>query len=405
MAPLANYLLVFSIAITGFPDQFEEARVALMAGLQKGNESAICDAIETLGTQDQQKSAELMLRYGLPHESLLVHQESLRLLRAFESVGAMEAVRTVVRGSKDVSRRIDALRVARAWPQSLARPELLHCLEDRSWLVVAQAVRGLRDHRAKQVVDALIERMPDAQGRLLEDFSDALNELTSQSHGHSAAAWRIWWRENKSTWEPPANPTSSDEDEEKSLGTAVRQGLYGEIVSERVVFLLDISGSMLAETSVGGSRIEVARTELCRALESGLSPKSRFSVVAFSEGVLRFSTKLVKAQGASLKKSIQFVQKLTAGGETNSYGALEAAFADREVDTIYLLSDGSPTVGEETSTTLILDAVSRWNRYRGTRIHCYGLFAGEAPRQDEAQAREFLRRLARSNHGRYTEIR
>ncbi|MBT6784935.1 MAG: hypothetical protein HOA95_09005, partial [Planctomycetes bacterium] len=81
------------------------------------------------------------------------------------------------------------------------------------------------------------------------------------------------------------------------------------------------------------------------------------------------------------------------------------AFADREVDTIYLLSDGSPTVGEETSTTLILDAVSRWNRYRGTRIHCYGLFAGEAPRQDEAQAREFLRRLARSNHGRYTEIR
>ncbi|MDE0960469.1 MAG: VWA domain-containing protein [Planctomycetota bacterium] len=405
MALLATCLMLLNTTMTSLPDQFEEARVALMSSLQERNESAICDAIEALGAQDQQNSAELMLRYGLPHESLLVHEESLRLLRTFVSEGAREAVRTVVRKSKDVSRRIDALRVVRAWPQSRSRPELLYCLEDRSWIVVAHAVRGLHDHRAKEVVGALIDRMPAAKGRLLEDISDALTQLTSQSHGHDAADWRLWWRDSRSDWEPPEVKPSSDEVEEKSLGTAVRQGLYGEIVSERVVFLLDISGSMLAETSVGGSRIEVARTELCRALESGLSPKSRFSVVAFSEGVLRFSTKLVKARGSSLKKAIQFVQQLRAGGETNSYGALEAAFADREVDTIYLLSDGSPTVGDETSQTLILDAVRKWNRYRATRIHCFGLFAGEAPRQDEGQARDFLRRLARSNHGRYTEIR
>jgi Ca-activated chloride channel family protein len=144
---------------------------------------------------------------------------------------------------------------------------------------------------------------------------------------------------------------------------------------------------------------------LRRALESGLDPKSRFSVVAFSEDVMRFSPSLVKARGPILKKALKFVDGLRAGGETNSYGALEAAFSDREVDTIYLLSDGSPTVGKETSLTLILDAVTRWNRYRGTRIHCIGLFAGDAPRQDLPQAREFLRRLAHANQGRYTEIR
>jgi len=386
-------------------DELAKARDALMSALQKRDESAICDAIETLGGHDQEESAALMLRFGMAHESLLVHQESLRLLRTLESQGAREAIRTAARKSRDPSRRLDALRVLRAWPQSLSRPELVLSLKDRSWLVVSEAVRGLRDHRAAESVGALIARMSDARGRLLEDFREALIALTGQALPPEADQWQIWWRENQQDWKPPAAEADDSKDEQKSLPTAVRQGLYGEIVSERVIFLVDVSGSMLAETSVGGSRIEVARTELRRALESGLDPKSRFSVVAFSEDVMRFSPSLVKARGPILKKALKFVDGLRAGGETNSYGALEAAFSDREVDTIYLLSDGSPTVGEETSLTLILDAVTRWNRYRGTRIHCIGLFAGDAPRQDLPQAREFLRRLAHANQGRYTEIR
>jgi hypothetical protein len=162
---------------------------------------------------------------------------------------------------------------------------------------------------------------------------------------------------------------------------------------------------MLASTEIGASRIEIARKQLQRVIESGLDPKSRFSVVAFSEGLIRFSPGLVKAKASILKRALSFVEKLKAGGETNTYGALEQAFSDREVDTIYILSDGSPTVGKETSAPLILHAIQNWNRYRGTRIHCIGLFAGDAPNQDEVRAREFLRDLARKNHGRYTEIR
>jgi len=386
-------------------DGFEEAKSALMEGLRKRSESAISDAIESLGAEDRKQSAELMLRYGMAHESLLVHQEALRLLRGLESDGAREAIQIAASKSKDPERRLDALRVLRAWPQQLSRPELLKGLGDRAWLVVSEAIRGLRDHPSPEVVGELIERMHDAKGRMKDDFRDALVVLTAQKFGTDVADWRVWWNEVGDEWIPPTQSPSTDIDEEKSLGTAVRQGLYGEIVSERVMFLLDVSGSMLAETSVGGSRIEVARKELQRALETGLDPKSKFSVVAFSEDVLRLSPRLVKAKGGTLKKALEFVSKLSAGGETNSFGALEAAFADRDVDTIYLLSDGSPTVGEETSGTLILDAVNRWNRYRGTRIHCIGLFAGDAPNQDEARAREFLRRLAHDNQGRYTEIR
>ncbi|MEE2882507.1 MAG: VWA domain-containing protein [Planctomycetota bacterium] len=399
--PLA---MVISLASSTATDSFEEARVALMSAIQKADESSICDALELVAKHDQQQSANLFLQYGLPHESLLVHEEALRLVRSLESDGAREAIRIAARKSKSGSRRLDALRVIRAWPKSMSRPELLLRLHDREWIVVAEAVRALRDHPATESVNALIEKMPEVQGRLREDIWDVLKALTGQPLSVDPSAWSIWWREARDDWDP-SSVSSPEEEQRKSLPTAVKDGLYGEIVSERVIFLLDVSGSMLASTEVGGTRIEIARKQLQRVLEGGLDPKSRFSVVAFSEQVARFSPTLVKAKASILKKAIKFVGQLRAGGETNTYGALEHAFADREVDTVYLLSDGSPTVGEETSASLILHSTQIWNRYRGTRIHCIGFFAGDAPNQDEARAREFLRDLAHRNHGRYTEIR
>ncbi|MEC9476032.1 MAG: VWA domain-containing protein [Planctomycetota bacterium] len=398
---LSSLLFLTTSPVTG---DFEEVKSELLAAIQKRDESRICDALELLGQYDQKESAELFLRYGLPHESLLVHEEALRLARTLESEEARSAIRLAARKSRDGFRRLDALRVIRSWPKSLAHPELILRLEDREWVVIAEAVRGLRDHPVATSVSALVEKMPEVEGRLREDIRDVLKVLTGQPLSLDPSAWSIWWEESREDWDPSLVPDATEE-QRKSLPTAVKDGLYGEIVSERVVFLLDVSGSMLASTEVGGSRIEIARNQLKRVLEGGLDPKSRFSVIGFSEETERFSPQLVKAKASNLKKAIRFVGALRAGGETNTYGALEHAFADREVDTVYLLSDGSPTVGTETSSPLILDAIQSWNRYRGTRIHCIGFFAGDAPNQDEARAREFLRGLAQRNHGRYTEIR
>ena len=43
------------------------------------------------------------------------------------------------------------------------------------------------------------------------------------------------------------------------------------------------------------------------------------------------------------KKAKRFVEDLPVGGETNVYDALKLAFKDPDIDTIILLSDGSPT--------------------------------------------------------------
>lgn len=386
-------------------DDSAKAANEMLAALKMNDESLICDAMERLGEHDNAKSAGLLIERGMTHPSLMVHEEALRLARKLKSEDAKDRIVQIIRRSRKFESRMDGMRVIKSWPHNDSRPELIGRLEDKTDWVVSLAIQFLRDHPHPETVSALVEKLPKTNGRQSEEIVDLLKVLTGENYPADTAGWKIWWEQNRDSWSPVESSTEDDGGEKKDVSTAVRDGLYGEIASERVVFLLDVSGSMLASTAVDDSRIGIAKNQLKRVLQGGLTTKSKFTIVAFADDLTVLSPKLVKAKGGSLRKALDFVDRLEAGGGTNSYGALQKAFADREVDTIYLLSDGSPTAGEETSLKLIADAVSQWNRYRGVRIHCIGFFAGTAPNQDEATASEFLRTLSRLNFGKYLEIR
>lgn len=68
---------------------------------------------------------------------------------------------------------------------------------------------------------------------------------------------------------------------------------------------------------------------------------------------------------------------------------MELAFTDPEVDTIYLLTDGYPSVGTIVDGNQLADEVRRWNRLRGIRIHTIAL-GGKS---------DFLERLAKDSGG------
>jgi hypothetical protein len=84
------------------------------------------------------------------------------------------------------------------------------------------------------------------------------------------------------------------------------------------------------------------------------------------------------------------VRYLSAEGSTNLYGALKAAFEDEEMDSLVLLSDGDPTMGDLTHKPTILEAVEKWNRTMQATIHVVAL--GDADRF-------FLRALAVNTGG------
>ncbi|HHI69008.1 MAG TPA: hypothetical protein ENJ97_06755, partial [Planctomycetes bacterium] len=118
---------------------------------------------------------------------------------------------------------------------------------------------------------------------------------------------------------------------------------------------------------------------------------TRFNIIFFHTQVKAWEKKLTRATRANQKKAIRFVRSTRPMGATNIYGALKEAFRDREADTIYLLSDGSPTAGEIVDPGELAREVLSWNRVRRIVIHTISL----------GTPSPLLQKLARETGGQY----
>ena len=183
------------------------------------------------------------------------------------------------------------------------------------------------------------------------------------------------------------------------------------LVSDRVIFLLDTSGSMNAPmggvrrsspSTRGGNggkrataptRLEEAKVQLKRVL-TALPEEARFNLIYFDTPVNTFLPRMVFAKKGMKQKAIRSVQMLVPRGGTNIHDALEEAFGDQAVDTIYLLSDGAPSAGKITNADEIAQVVAIWNRTRRIRIHTISLGSKSA----------LMERLAKDSGGQHVWV-
>jgi hypothetical protein len=158
------------------------------------------------------------------------------------------------------------------------------------------------------------------------------------------------------------------------------------------------------------SRLEYVQRELCAAIDAQLGKKTFFNIISFSDGVTPWRKKLVEASPAERKAAKEFVKKLEPKGETNAFDALETAFSDHTVDTIYFLTDGFPTTcscknQKHANTNEILGEVRKWNATRHVSLHCIAFLAGDGAKfnivEDKGMSRDFMKRLATENGGTY----
>jgi len=289
-------------------------------------------------------------------------------------------------------------------------------LEDDAWSVQAAAVRGLARVRRPEVVATLVRFLPDADGRVAADCRDALARLTGERFG-SAEEWTSWWATRKDGYALPDPDARGDAEEPSRHRTVTRldapadagRTIYGAIESSRVVFVVDVSSSMQvrAWADDGGARpltrLEYVQTELAAAIEEQLDADDEFGIVVFSTEVHPWKRELVKASDRNRSRAAGFVRDLRPEGGTNISGALEAAFAYEDVDTIYFLSDGTPTEGELRTNADILAAIRQWNAGRGVRLNAVAFLAGDGEAwgvaEDKGMAERSLRALADANDG------
>jgi hypothetical protein len=301
-------------------------------------------------------------------------------------------------------------------------------LKDPSWPLRRAAVRALAAMHDVKAVPHLVAAMQTEDGMLLEEYEHALEALTGAKLGHFADAWRRWYEEHKaelSAQGAKAPPVKAG----KAAPNPVNY--YGiEAVSRKVLFVIDISGSMKeeiggAEETTGvsrsqqlsGPKIEIAKRMLSDAIHK-LEPATTFNIVFFNHQVRTFEDRLVPASPENVGKADLMIMECGPSGSTWAYGALQKAFEfagvsgapvtgkfDPLVDTIFFLSDGAPTDGDPESAKpmepdVILKAVAEWNRVARLRIHTIAI----DPRIGKGAFVRFMKSLAAQNSGTYTEV-
>jgi hypothetical protein len=112
---------------------------------------------------------------------------------------------------------------------------------------------------------------------------------------------------------------------------------------DRVVFVLDISGSMY-EPYAGSTRLAFARQELSRRIRA-LADGTPFAITVYAERA-RNSGPLVAASDATRDAAVRFIMEdMDCGGGTNLPAALDSA-QQLAAGTIVLVSDGDLNISQ-----------------------------------------------------------
>ncbi len=332
-------------------------------------------------------------------------------------------------------------------------------LKDPEPKVRLSAIGALFANGGPEAIEPLYKALETRDGRIQDDITDALTRLTGKSFGPIAAQWESWWSQAKATYKKstPLTPEELAElkaQDAKKVTLAVPLYFGLRILSNRTAFLIDCSESMNEEyvpaqpfdhgdsgtaTTVvkkpegedgGGaettadpakkpktqrkqkgaaSRLDVAKRELGEVL-SKLNDGQFLNLFRFNSLITDFSaTGLTEPTGSSDGKpktmprldakvraaAKDFIAQSKAEGLTNLLSALRQALEYSDLDTIYLLSDGAPTVGV-TNQDELLRELRRLNRRRKVKINAISFHPLPAER-------ELLRSLAVQNHGVYVE--
>ena len=339
--------------------------------------------------------------------SFMAHQRSLSALsRATASERHPVVAQALVIGVERILRRREIDGDTRAD----AVRSLLPLLGRVGWRNDLGIVRLLRRQPVAQSIDALIQVLRDADRAgdtilavinkkasplLAHEAWLSLRQLTGALLPADADEWQRFWQREKGRLvlvEPRQR-------RQQGATSSVRGTFYGiPVIGREVVFVIDTSSSMSASVEVvlavpvkrkdfrqrRVSRLDVAKEQVLNAVQ-GIGKGTRYHLTTFSDDVEIWNAKPVPARPATHRTLNNVLSQLEAGGGTNIFAALlyvlkasQITYGQEiknDVDEVFILSDGEPSVGQVQNVTSILRSVREMNRYQKVRINT--VFAGD----------------------------
>ena len=433
--------LVLSVApsLTGAekkPIYWKEIKKKIKIAQATRNPAAYSKIVDILAPTGTARAAETIIErtpFGLDHVL------ERKVGKALAGMTELEARNVIYRALEKDSRyraRIVLLAVAyhhyreHNYPEALEA--LIHRLGDTDGTVLLTTGQWLGKLKEPAAVSALIKLLKREEkrpyGRLYRDVLDVLKGTTGEELT-IAADWKNYWETRKN---------GVPRKKKGQATTRVRKpDFFGvEINSDRVVFLLDVSSSMVRKdppiirepvdkkkkkgsTAVRKKKPKVkevdpktlpierermfrVKKELQRAINR-LPPETSFTVVSFSHEVLFLgkSPKLLRATSANKTSARSWVSSMKANGYTWTDTAFEKVFKEvKNFDTLVFLSDGMPRRDAQNKIPRqdVLKKLREITRFKKVRIHSIGF------EQAGDNLKRFLHQVAQDNDGSFTSL-
>ncbi|CAD7677341.1 unnamed protein product [Nyctereutes procyonoides] len=113
------------------------------------------------------------------------------------------------------------------------------------------------------------------------------------------------------------------------------QILFGKVHDDCIYILIDTSHSMK-------SKLDLVKDKIIQFIQEQLKYKRKFNFVQFDAQAVAWQEKLVEINEDNLRGAQSWIRDIQIGSSTNTLHALQIAFADKETQVIYLLTDGRP---------------------------------------------------------------
>uniref|UniRef100_A0A2K6G3Z6 von Willebrand factor A domain containing 3B n=1 Tax=Propithecus coquereli TaxID=379532 RepID=A0A2K6G3Z6_PROCO len=129
------------------------------------------------------------------------------------------------------------------------------------------------------------------------------------------------------------------------------QILFGKVYNDYIYILIDTSHSMK-------SKLDLVKDKIIQFIQEQLKYKSKFNFVKFDGQAVAWREKLAEVNEDNLEQAQSWIRDIKIGSSTNTLNALKIAFADKETQVIYLMTDGRPDQPPE----MVIDQVKDFQK-------------------------------------------
>ena len=223
-------------------------------------------------------------------------------------------------------------------------------------LAACEAMAAGADRAA---LELLVDRLEvEPRLRVRTRCMELLQQLSGRRSKLDPRPWRRWLEGLPEDWRVarPSGPTSPAD----PGGTASFAGL--PVLSDRVCFLIDFSGSLWYERE--GRPPRKARVDvLLREALPRLDHEARFNVIPYTGRPHPWSPRLVPARPREVAAALSDFEACRERGSGNVFDAIRLALEDEGVDRLVILTDGVPTGGDRWKLELLVPLVAQAVRF------------------------------------------